>query len=106
MSDKVISYVPSENGRLYEIRSNGVGTFIAQTRKATAFQKVRAGFIPALPKIPFSVLSEILAFLSRPRKTSAFLSATSGMVQNAEMTAHLLDITLLKELATIKCRKY
>lgn len=62
MSDKVISYVPSENGRLYEIRSNGVGTFIAQTRKVTAFQKVRAGFIPALPKIPFSVLSEILAF--------------------------------------------
>ena len=62
MSDKAISYVPSENGRLYEIRSNGVGTFIAQTRKATAFQKVRAGFIPALPKIPFSVLSEILAF--------------------------------------------
>ncbi|MBS7297633.1 MAG: Mov34/MPN/PAD-1 family protein [Eubacteriales bacterium] len=62
MSDKVISYVPSENGRLYEIRSNGVGTFIVQTRKATAFQKVRAGFIPALPKIPFSVLSEILAF--------------------------------------------
>ena len=61
-SDKTISYVPSENGRLYEIRSNGVGTFIAETSKANSFRKVRAGFIPALPKIPFSVLSEILAF--------------------------------------------
>ena len=59
---KAIAYVPSENGRLYEIRSNGVGTFIAETQKAASFQKVRAGFIPALPKIPFSILSEILAF--------------------------------------------
>ena len=62
MSNKAISYVPSENGRLYEIRSNGVGTFIAETKRATAFRKVRAGFIPALPKIPFSVLAEVLAF--------------------------------------------
>lgn len=61
-SDKAISYVPSENGNLYEVRSNDVGTFVAQTKKATAFQRVRAGFIPALPKIPYSVLSEVLGF--------------------------------------------
>lgn len=60
--DKAISYVPSENGKVYEIRSTPVGTFIAQTKKVSAFNKVRAGFIPALPKIPFSILSEIVAF--------------------------------------------
>ena len=62
MSNKTISYVPSENGNLYEVRSNDVGTFVAQTKKATAFKKVRAGFIPALPKIPYSILSEVLGF--------------------------------------------
>lgn len=61
-SNKTIAFVPSDEGKLFEVRSNDVGTFIAETRKASAFQKVRAGFIPALPKISYSILSEILAF--------------------------------------------
>ena len=61
-SGKVISFVPSEDGRVFEVRNSKMGTFIAPTEKVTSFKMVRAGFIPALPKIPYSILSEILAF--------------------------------------------
>ena len=61
-SGKVISFVPSEDGRVFEVRNSKMGTFIAPTEKATSFKKVRAGFIPALPKIPYNTLSEIIAF--------------------------------------------
>ena len=61
-SGKVISFVPSEDGKVFEVRNSKMGTFIAPTEKATSFKKVRAGFIPALPKIPYNTLSEIIAF--------------------------------------------
>lgn len=61
-SGKVISFVPSEDGRVFEVRNSKMGTFIAPTEKVTSFKKVRAGFIPALPKIPYGTLSEIIAF--------------------------------------------
>ncbi len=69
-SGKVISFVPSKDGNMYEVRANKIGTFIAQTDnvtipetdKVTAIEEVRAGFIPALPKIPYTILSNIIAF--------------------------------------------
>lgn len=61
-SGKEISFVPSDNGKVYEIRSNRIGTFVAETNHVTMLRKVRAGFIPALPKIPYKDLSEIITF--------------------------------------------
>ena len=59
---KVIAFVPSENGKVYEVRNTQVGTFIAETGNVTILEKVRAGLIPALPPIPYRILSEIIAF--------------------------------------------
>ncbi len=61
-SGKAIAYVPSDDGKVYEVRPNRIGTFITPTEKVSMLRKVRAGFIPALPKIPYSILSEILSF--------------------------------------------
>ena len=61
-SGKQIVFVPSSNGKIYEVRNNQIGTFIAEADSVSLFSKVRAGFIPALPKIPYSILSEIIAF--------------------------------------------
>ena len=61
-SGKTIAFVPSDDGRVYEVRSNKIGVFITAAEKVSLMKKVRAGFIPALPKIPYSILSEILAF--------------------------------------------
>ena len=61
-SGKQIVFVPSSDGKIYEVRNNQIGTFIAEADSVSLFSKVRAGFIPALPKIPYSILSEIIAF--------------------------------------------
>lgn len=61
-SGRQIAFIPSEDGKVYEVRNNRIGTFIAEANRVTILKKVRAGFIPALPKIPYSILSEIIAF--------------------------------------------
>ena len=61
-SGKQIVFVPSSDGKIYEVRNNQIGTFIAEADSVSLFSKVWAGFIPALPKIPYSILSEIIAF--------------------------------------------
>ena len=59
---KAIAFVPSEDGNLFEVRNNQIGTFVAPVKRAGDFKRVCAGFIPALPKIPFQALSEIISF--------------------------------------------
>ena len=61
-SGKQIVFVPSSDGKIYEVRNNQIGIFIAEADSVSLFTKVRAGFIPALPKIPYSILLEIIAF--------------------------------------------
>lgn len=61
-SDKVICLVPSSDGRLYELQKTEQGEFIAPKNHVTDFQTVRAGFTPALPLIPMSLLGQIIAF--------------------------------------------
>ncbi len=61
-SDKIICLFPGSDGRVYEMRKAEQGEFIAPATKITAFQSVRAGFIPALPLIPLSLLGKIAAF--------------------------------------------
>ncbi len=61
-SGKVIAFVPSSDGNVYEVRNNKIGTFIAKTDKVSILPKVRAGFIPALPKIPNKILLQLITF--------------------------------------------
>ncbi len=62
VSGKAIGFVPSDDGKVYEVRANKIGVFISEAERVSMMRKVRAGFIPALPKIPYSMLSEILSF--------------------------------------------
>lgn len=61
-SGKAIGFVPSDDGKVYEVRANKIGVFISEAERVSMMRKVRAGFIPALPKIPYRMLSEILSF--------------------------------------------
>jgi len=61
-SDKTICLIPSQDGRIYELRKTEMGDFIAPKHKVVDFSAVRAGFTPALPLIPKEIVSQIIAF--------------------------------------------
>jgi len=59
---KIISIVPSQDGKVYEIRSTEMGRFITPVSGCELLSEVQAGFIPALPRIPSDLMMQILAF--------------------------------------------
>ncbi len=61
-SGKAITYVPSDDGNVYEIRCNNIGIFKAKANRISGLTNIRAGFTPALPLIPFEMLCEIISF--------------------------------------------
>ena len=61
-SDKIICLFPASDGKIYEMRKAEQGEFIAPKNKVTEFQSAKAGFIPALPPIPMSLIGQIIAF--------------------------------------------
>lgn len=61
-SDKSICIIPGSDGKVYELRKTEMGEFIAPKNKIVEFSAVRAGFTPALPLIPLSLLQQIISF--------------------------------------------
>lgn len=61
-SDKVICLILARDGRIYELRKMEQGEFIAPKNNVVDFSEIRAGFIPALPKIPAQLMGQIIAF--------------------------------------------
>ena len=61
-SDKVICLIPARDGRIYELRKMEQGEFIAPKNNVVDFSELRAGFTPALPKIPAQLMGQIIAF--------------------------------------------
>ena len=61
-SDKTICLLPSKDGKVYELRKTEMGEFIAPKDNVSEFPSVRAGFTPALPLIPVSLLQQIISF--------------------------------------------
>ena len=60
-----ICYIPSQNGQIYEMRRNEIGTFIAPSSKIVELDMVRAGFQMNLPRLPAAKLAEIISFFHR-----------------------------------------
>lgn len=84
-SNKVICLIPSRDGQTYEMRRSELGEFIAPKHKITEFSEVRAGFRPALPRIPQELLRSIIGFSearwNRARSLKP-LSVSTGIGRN------------------------
>ena len=63
--DKAISYIPAKDGKVYEMRRNEIGTFIAPALHIAELEDIRAGFQMSLPRLPAALLSQIIAFFRR-----------------------------------------
>lgn len=61
-SGKAICTIPGGDGRVYELRKNELGEFIAPKDSVIDLGSVRAGFTPALPLIPMELLAQIISF--------------------------------------------
>lgn len=59
---KVISIVPSRDGKVYEIRNTEMGKFITPVTNCDMLSEVQAGFTPALPLIPSKLVIQVFTF--------------------------------------------
>lgn len=64
-SNKAIAYIPAQDGRVYEMRRNEIGTFIAPSLHITELEDIRAGFQMSLPRLTAALLTQIIAFFRR-----------------------------------------
>ena len=74
-SNKVICLIPARDGQTYEMRRSELGEFIAPKHKITEFSEVRAGFRPALPRIPQELLRAIIGFFRSQMESGAEFEA-------------------------------
>lgn len=79
-SDKAICLFPSNDGKVYELRKTELGEFIAPKHNVVEFPKVRAGFTPALPRVPLEMFAQIVSFFR------CYMSGT----EEFEALAHIL----------------
>ena len=64
-SNKAIAYIPAQDGRVYEMRRNEIGTFVAPSLHIAELEDIRAGFQMSLPRLPANLLKQIIAFFRR-----------------------------------------
>ncbi len=57
-SEKTICFIPARDGHVYERRVTGAGEFITPTSGVTYLDDIRAGFSPALPRIPSALMAQ------------------------------------------------
>lgn len=57
-----ICYIPSGDGKLYELRRNEIGEFCTPANPIRECEVIRAGFTPALPRIPAHFMRRVIAF--------------------------------------------
>lgn len=59
---KVISIVPSKDGRVYEIRNTEIGLFVTRTQDVEELDPIVPCFRMRLPKIPMDMLQQVITF--------------------------------------------
>lgn len=64
-SDSAIAYVASQDGRLYELRRNEIGSFIAPAKYIHELDSIQPGFEMRLPRLPAAMLHQIISFFRR-----------------------------------------
>lgn len=60
-SGKTICFIPAQDGQVYERRVTGAGEFITPTENVTYLDNIRAGFTPALPRIPYTLMEQAIS---------------------------------------------
>lgn len=88
---KIISIVPSRDGKVYEIRNTEVGRFTTPVTGCDMLSEIRAGFIPALPRIPAELTIKIFAFFRHFACDGADKEALLNIYWDKENNEYVID---------------
>ena len=91
-SDKAICLLPAEDGKVYELRKTELGEFIAPKDNVVDFQTIRAGFTPALPLIPQSLLQRIISFFRCYMSEAAEFEALVHILWDKELEDFVVHV--------------
>ena len=91
-SDKAICLFPSGDGRVYELRKTELGEFVALKDNVVEFSRIRAGFTPALPLIPVSLLSQIISFFRCYMNNAAEFEALVHILWDKEQEKFVVHV--------------
>lgn len=91
-SDKVICLIPAADGRLYEMRKTEMGEFIVPANNVVEFSEVRAGFQPALPRIPQKLMGQVISLFRSLISGRQELEAVALIYWDREKKEFLLHI--------------
>lgn len=91
-SDKAICLLPSGDGRVYELRKTELGEFVAPKDNVVEFSHIRAGFTPALPLIPASLLGQIISFFRCYMNETAEFEALVHILWDKELEEFVVHI--------------
>lgn len=71
-SNKTICLIPDCRGTLFELRKTELGSFVTVSGEHADLREVRAGFYPALPRVPSDILLKIVSFFKSLMDIEAF----------------------------------
>lgn len=92
-SDKAIAYIPAQDGKVYEMRRNEIGMFIAPSQRIAELEDIRAGFQMSLPRLPAPLIAQIIAFFRRVCvEYSRDLEALVNVLWDRQMCEYVLHV--------------
>ena len=89
--NKAIMFVPSRDGKVYEIRNNDIGTFITPADCPPELSPISPGLTFSLPKIPYNILSFIVSFF-RKLSNESQLEALANIYYKKEYEEYIIHI--------------
>lgn len=96
---KVISIIPSRDGRVYEIRNTEIGLFVTRTQDVEELDPIVPSFRMRLPKIPMDILQQVIAFFRSFIQKDSVVEAMVNLLwdcQDDKYTIHVPEQVVSK----------
>lgn len=89
---KVISIVPSKDGRVYEIRNTEIGLFVTRTQDVEELDPIVPCFRMKLPKIPKDMLQQVIAFFRSYIQKGSVVEAMVNLIWDRQDEKYVIHV--------------
>lgn len=93
-ANKYLSYIPGKDGKIYEVRNTELGVICTPAREINLeeIKEIKPGFAFRLPKVPYTLLKQILAFFRYYNSIDNGLEALVQLYWDREMQEYILNV--------------